>query len=340
MNGDLRFGLVGCGKISIKHAHEIAKHGTLAAVCDINKNKADKLAAGYAAKSYTSLPDLLKNESGNIDIITICTPNGLHASQSIKALEAGYHVLCEKPMSMDSADAERMIETARKSRRRLFVVKATRFNRVTLALKKLIESDSLGKIYSFQMNCFWNRPDEYYAKDEWRGTLNMDGGILYTQFSHYIDVLSWIFGEPKTISGFRQNVAHKKSIEFEDLGKASILMQNGVLGSISWNINAFQKNMEISLTIFAEKGTIKLGGVYLNTLEYEMPSGILKPDEAIHDDLANDYGFYKDSTSNHDKIYANLVKSLESEHDYIANGTDGWNAVRFIESIYHNCPIV
>ena len=340
MNDELRFGLVGCGKISEKHAREIIKCGKLVAVCDIDASRADNSANKYNAKAYYSFKELIEKEKNNIDIISICTPNGLHAEQSIEALENGFHVLCEKPLAIHSSDGQKMIEAARQNHKKLFVVKSTRFNRVTIALKNLINNNALGKIYSFQMNCFWNRTDEYYLNDAWRGTLDLDGGVLYTQFSHYLDILSWFFGATKSVSGYRKNMAHLQSIQFEDSGSASIIMQNGILGGVNWSINAYQKNIEVSLAVFAEKGTVKLGGAYLNTVEYETPENLLQLDENIRDNQANDYGFYQGSMSNHDKIYANLIKSLKEENNYIADGIEGLKTVQFIETIYQNSPLV
>lgn len=336
----VRFGLLGCGKISERHAQEMVKLGMLTAVCDINPERADKLAERYQTKAYYSYAEMLEKEKNNLDLISVCTPNGLHKEHSIQALLNGQNVLCEKPLAIHTADAKEMLDTATRVDKKLFVVKSTRFNKVILALKKAIDSHLLGELYSFQMNCFWNRTDEYYLKDEWRGTIALDGGCLYTQFSHYIDILSWLFGAAQTISGERKNFIHQKSVEFEDTGVASLVLQNGMLGGVNWSINAVDKNIEISLAIFAEKGTVKLGGAYLNTIEYESPSGILKLDNKIVDNGANDYGFYQGSMSNHDKVYAHLINSLESGEKLIADGMDGLNTVKFIESIYQNCSLI
>ena len=335
----IRFAIVGCGSIAVRHVAQISRAGTLVAVCDIIKERADDLALQHGAKSYHSLQDLLQYEKENIDVAAICTPNGLHAAQSIAAIQNGWHVLCEKPLAIDPVTANEMITAAAATQKKLFVVKSTRFNRTVLALKAALDSGRLGKVYSFQLNCFWNRPEAYFKKDAWRGSLQLDGGVLYTQFSHYIDVLSWLFGSIKSASGYRQNLAHKNVIEFEDTGTASLVMHNGILGGINWSINAYEKNVEVSLAVFAEKGTVKIGGTYMNAIEYLLPQNILVLNNN-EDNPANDYGFYKGSASNHDKVYDNLVASLENNVANIATGKDGLETVAFIDTIYKSCPLI
>jgi len=330
---------VGCGSIADRHATQISRVGKLVAVCDIIQQKANNLALQYQAKPYYSLQDLLQHEKENIDVVAICTPNGLHAEQSIIAMQNGLHVLCEKPMAIDQASANEMTTIAAATHKKLFVVKSTRFNRAVLALKTALENGQLGKVYSFQLNCFWNRSEAYFKKDPWRGSLQLDGGVLYTQYSHYIDILSWLFGSIKSVSGYRQNLAHKNIIEFEDTGTASLVMHNNVLGGINWSINAYERNVEVSLTVFAERGTIKIGGTYMNEIEYQSPQNVLTLGDD-KDNPANDYGFYKGSMSNHDKVYDNLIATLENNIANIAMGQDGLETVMFIDTIYKNCPLI
>ena len=330
MNSNLKFAIAGCGKIAPRHAAEAVKHGQLVAVCDIIDKRADDLAREYTANAYYSIDDLLQKEN-NIDIVAVCTPNGLHAAHSIKALQRGAHVLCEKPLCILSSDAVKMIDEAKKADRKLFVVKSTRYNPALTTLKKTIEENKLGVIYSFQLNCFWNRPPAYYA-DSWKGDKTLDGGTLYTQFSHYIDALLWLLGGIKKISGFRKNYAHQNIIEFEDTGVVSIEMENGMIGGLNWSVNTFQKNMEVSLSIIAEKGSLRIGGEYMNKIEYQL-SGQDQAD-VLATGNANDYGFYKGSMSNHDKIYENLVKALNDDNHPFANALDGLRTVEAIEKIY------
>jgi predicted dehydrogenase len=332
MNSTLRFGIIGCGKIAPRHATEVIRHGQLVAVCDIVKEKADAMGQSYNAHSYYSIDDLLKKEK-EIDVVAVCTPNGLHAEHSIKSLHAGSHVLCEKPLCISSADALKMIDAAKESGKKLFVVKSTRYNPALAALKKCIDENRLGNVYSFQLNCFWNRPDAYYA-NSWKGDQLLDGGTLYTQFSHYIDALLWLLGDMKAVSGFRKNFAHQNTIDFEDSGVVAIEMGNGIIGGLNWSVNTFQKNMEVSLSIIAEKGSIHIGGEYMNKIGYQLIDGFELSTPVPG--MANDYGFYKGSMSNHDKIYENLVKALNDSNHPFANAMDGLKTVEAIETIY-NC---
>jgi UDP-N-acetyl-2-amino-2-deoxyglucuronate dehydrogenase len=325
-----RFAIVGCGKIAPRHAAEAAKLGSLVAVCDIIKERADSLAQPYGAAAYNSIDSMLANEKG-IDIVAICTPNGLHAPHSISALKAGSHVLCEKPLSISTADALEMMEAASASKRKLFVVKSTRYNPALAALKKILDQKTLGQLYSFQLNCFWNRPAAYY-QGSWKGKLAMDGGTLYTQFSHYIDAMLWLFGEMETVTGFRQNAAHKNTIEFEDSGVVAMRMQNGMLGGLNWSLNTFQKNMEVSLSLIAEKGSIRIGGEYMNQVNYQLSE--ITPLDIPDTGAANDYGFYKGSMSNHDKVYENMLIALDDEHHPFTQAADGLKTVETIEKIY------
>ena len=210
----IKFGIVGCGRIAQRHAKHISKLGELVSVCDIVFSKAQTLAKEYSAKAYQNINEMLENES-DIDVISICSPNGLHATHSIASLNSGFHVLCEKPMALSSHDCGRMIKASEKNNKRLFAIKQNRFNPPVSAVKKLIDNGSLGKIYSIQLTCFWNRNEDYY-KDSWKGSIEMDGGTLYTQFSHFIDLIIWMFGDIKEVNGFKNNFNHSKSVKFED----------------------------------------------------------------------------------------------------------------------------
>jgi predicted dehydrogenase len=332
-----KFAIIGCGQIAVRHAILIKEFGELVAVCDIVPEKADAFAKKYSAKSYYSPDELLNNEK-QIDVVVVCTPNGLHAEHSIKSLLAGKHVLCEKPMAINTADARKMIEAEKKTNKKLFVVKQNRFNPPVLLLKKLIESQKLGKIFSFQLNCFWNRPKAYYQNSSWRGKKDLDGGILFTQFSHFIDLLFWLLGDVDKTQGVRSNVLHADCMEFEDNGVAVLQMKNGAIGTINYTINSHKKNMEGSLSVFSEKGTVKIGGQYLNELEYFSVDDEAFP-ELPRSNPANQYGYYEGSMSNHDKVYENLLKALSNPaHDFI-NSEETLKSIEIIEKIYSSSPI-
>lgn len=332
MEKKLGFALVGCGKIAPRHAQQMMQYGSLLAVCDTVKEKADAFALQYNATAYYNIDELLATEN-NIDIIAICTPNGMHAEHCIKSAQAGKNVLCEKPLCITGVAAWQMMETAKYCNKKLFVVKSTRYTPALFTLKKLLDENKLGTVYSFQLNCLWNRPDTYY-EESWRGTLFPDGGTLYTQFSHYIDALLWLLGDVKDISGYRKNSAHKGSIEFEDNGVVSLLMESGAIGGVNWSVNTFNKNMEVSLTIIAEKGTIQIGGEYMHQVRYQQTPGNVTFEDLPGSNKANDYGEYKGSMSNHDKVYENLAKAMDDEKHPFPNGFDGLKTVELIERIY------
>lgn len=328
----IRFAIIGCGRIGHRHAGHIANNGVLKAVCDIELEKTEDLKNEYGANAYKNVGDLLENEKDNVDVVAVCSPNGLHAAHSIMALNAGYHVLCEKPMANNVHDCGEMIKAAESSNKRLFAIKQNRFNPPVAAVKKLIDEGTLGKIFSVQLSCFWNRNFDYY-NNSWKGTKDLDGGTLYTQFSHFIDLLYWMIGDVKSAKGIGKNYAHNGIIEFEDTGAVVLEFYNGAIGTINYTVNSYDENMEGSLTIFAEKGTVKIGGQYLNELEYQkienyeikdLPSG----------NKANNYGKYRGSMSNHDKIYENLVDVLNNNASISTSAFEGLKTVEIIDKIY------
>lgn len=325
-----KFALIGCGKIAGKHAENITRVGTLLAVCDVVKQKRDAFAATYGAEAYESIDELLEQEK-EVEVVVICTPNGLHAEHTIKSLQARKHVLCEKPLCLTSAAAWQIIETEKFCRRKLFVVKSTRYNPLLQGLKKALEENKLGEVYSFHLSCLWNRPDTYYT--DWRGKMFPDGGTLYTQFSHYIDALLWLLGDVSEVKGFKRNAAHSRSIEFEDTGTAALLMQNGSLGTLHWSVNSFRKNHEIALTVVAEKGTVRLGGEYLNELQYSETKDCLQ--FASAQKSANDYTQYRGSMSHHKEVYDQLIQVLDNNEQSFTGAYDGLKTVETIEKIYN-----
>jgi len=327
----LSFAIIGCGNIAKRHAEQIQVVGKLVAVCDIIRSKAEEVGKKYNADVFSSGEELFANKKG-IDVAVICTPNGLHAAHSILSLQAGCHVLCEKPMAINSSDCLAMIQEAEKAGKRLFVVKQNRFNPPVVAVKKLLDEKKLGNIYSIQLNCFWNRDAKYY-ENSWKGTLTLDGGTLFTQFSHFIDLLYWLIGDVKQVKTFKKNFAHQNIIEFEDTGVVILEFENGVMGAINYTVNSFQKNMEGSLTIFGEKGTVKIGGQYLNVLEYQQIQDYVIPSLPAGN-KANEYGFYEGSMSNHDKVYKNLADVIHNNAKMAASSHDGWKTVEIIEKIY------
>jgi UDP-N-acetyl-2-amino-2-deoxyglucuronate dehydrogenase len=326
----IRFALVGCGRIGERHAEHIHHQGILAAVCDVDQHRADKLSKAYGSPAFRSLDEMLK--AASVDVVSICTPNGLHAEQTIQSLKAGLHVVCEKPMALSVQDCGEMIKAAENANRRLFIVKQNRFNPPVAAVKKAIDDGKLGRIFSVQLNCYWNRNAEYY-KNSWKGTRAMDGGSLFTQFSHFIDLLYWMVGDVRRVQAFTHNYAHQGIIDFEDTGVVNLEFYNGALGNIHFTINSFEKNMEGSLTLFCEKGTVKIGGQYLNELEYQHIGGYQIKD-LPPGNPPNNYGKYQGSMSNHDKVYQNVIEVLSHQGVIATNGFEGLKTVEIIDRIY------
>lgn len=325
------FAIVGCGRIAQRHAQHIHLKGKLAAVCDIDMAKAVALAEQYDALAFSSLEELLQ-QVPEVEVVSICTPNGLHAGHTITSFRAGKHVICEKPMAINPYDCGEMIKEAEKANRRLFIIKQNRFNPPVAAVKQLIDEGKLGKLYSMHLSCYWNRNPEYY-QNSWKGSKSLDGGTLYTQFSHFIDLLYWMFGDVKEVTAFLANYHHKEIIEFEDSGVVNLQFYSGAIGSIHYTVNAHAKNMEGSLTIFGEKGTVKIGGQYLNELEYQEIEGY-RIDNLPPGNPPNQYGNYVGSMSNHDQVYANVVEVLSKQGIIATNGFEGLKTVEIIDKIY------
>jgi UDP-N-acetyl-2-amino-2-deoxyglucuronate dehydrogenase len=326
-----KFAIVGCGRIAQRHAEHIANYGELVAVCDNVEAKADELAEKYNCLPFYSIEDLLKAEI-KIDVVAICSPNGLHASHSISALNSGYNVLCEKPLALNTEDCGSMIQAAEKNNKRLFAIKQNRFNPPVSHVKELIDKGVLGDIHSVQLNCFWNRNEDYY-KNSWKGTKKLDGGTLFTQFSHFIDLLYWMIGDVSDCRAIFNNYEHQGIIEFEDTGAVILNFKSGAIGTVNYTVNSFGKNMEGSLTIFGSKGTVKIGGQYLNELEYQNIQDY-KIENLPEGNKPNSYGNYTGSMSNHDKVYENVINVLEHNNSINTSSFEALKTVEIIEKIY------
>ncbi len=329
----LKVGIIGTGRIGQRHAKHVVALAELVAVCDKSKDTASAIAKEYNCKCYFDIDDFLKKEK-DLDLVSVCSPNSFHAEHTIKALQMGNNVLCEKPMALTVKDCEKMINTAEQSNKRLFIVKQNRFNAPIQALKKAIEKGKLGKIINVQLNCFWNRNEDYYKSSPWKGKKKIDGGTLFTQFSHFIDLLYWLVGDVEEVKVFTDNYLHKKLIEFEDTGVVALKFSNGAIGTINYTVDSYGKNMEGSITIFGEKGTVKVGGQYLNLLEYQnIKNYEIKIDN--EKDFSNKTGEYKPSMSNHGKVYENVIDVLSNSGKITTNMLDGLKTVQIIEKIYN-----
>ncbi len=329
MKAPLSFALIGCGKIGSRHAAHINRVSNLIAVCDTDVDRAKATAQQYGCPYYLSVEELLLHHQP--DVVSVCTPNALHAMHAVAALQAGCHVVCEKPMAIRSSDCRQMIEAAEHANRILFIVKQNRFNDAVVQVKNLLSKNKLGKIYSFQINGFWNRNDEYY-QDSWHGTKALDGGTLFTQFSHFIDILYWLLGDVASVQSYLTNAAHQSVMETEDTGVVILTMQSGAIGTLNYTVNSFGQNMEGSITLFGEKGTVKIGGQYLNTIAYQNIRTVVLNE--AKQSPANDYGSYKGSMNNHDKVYQNVIDVLCHGAAVSTNAYEGLKTVEIIEKIY------
>ncbi|MEN8150859.1 MAG: Gfo/Idh/MocA family oxidoreductase, partial [Planctomycetota bacterium] len=240
----IRFGIVGCGHIAHRHAQHITAHGEaeLARVFDIRPERTSAFADRHGTRAAGTLDELLADPE--LDIVNVCTPNGSHCDVTLECLSKGKHVLVEKPMAIRRLSCERMVDRALKRNRQLFVVKQNRFNPPVAALKDLIDDGALGPVYLVVVNCFWNRNRRYYEESDWKGTRDLDGGTLFTQFSHFVDVMYYLFGDVIDIQGSTANANHQGLIEFEDSGVFTFRFLEGAMGSLSYTTACFERNYE------------------------------------------------------------------------------------------------
>ncbi len=332
-NSKIRFAVIGMGHIGKRHAEMIQRnpHAELAAVCDI-RNREECGIGNLTVPFYDSIESLLQNEKG-IDVVNICTPNGLHAPMAVMALDSGLHVVIEKPMALRKADAEQVIYKSLEVNKHVFCVMQNRYSPPSVWLKEITGKKLLGEVYMVQINCFWNRDERYYSKGAWHGSADLDGGTLFTQFSHFVDMMYWLFGDITNISGVFADFNHKGLTDFEDSGIFSFDFVNGGKGCMSYSTSVFNKNLESSLTIIGEKGTVKVAGQYMNEVVYcdiegyEMP--VLAPCNP-----PNDYGAYKGSAQNHHYVIQNVVDKLNSNKPITTNALEGMKVVDIIERVY------
>ncbi len=331
MTNKIRFAIVGYGNIGTRHAQHINDNPNteLVAVCD--KSEAIEAKVPEGVSYYNNLPQMLKEVEA--DVLCVCTPNYLHETHTISGLKAGLHTVVEKPMALSTAECDRMIATANDTGKTIFAVKQNRYNEPVQQVKELIDKKALGELYMIQVNCFWNRGDHYYQGSDWRGKQNKDGGCLFTQFSHFVDILYYLNGGIANAEGWVKNFAHTHNTEVEDTGSFVLKANNGAIVNFNFTTCSYNQNMEGSITLFAEHGTVKIGGQYLNTIEYQQLEGAPLPNINITA-KANDYGLYQGSMSNHDKVIQNVVDVLHHQKEVMTNADDGKEVVRMIEQMY------
>ena len=263
----IRFAVIGAGHIGKRHAEMIRRNeeAELIAMCDIRPS--EELGNMPETKLYSSASEMLATHT-DVDVVCVCTPNGLHAEHTLLALEHKKHVVIEKPMALSVADCEKIIFKALQVSRQVFCVMQNRYSPPSVWIKEMVESGKLGKIFMVQLNCYWNRDERYYNGKNWKGSQDLDGGTLFTQFSHFIDIMYWLFGDIKDIKAKFSDFNHKGITAFEDSGFVSFDFVNGGMGSINYSTSVWETNLESSITIIAENGSIKIGGQYMNEVEY------------------------------------------------------------------------
>jgi len=332
MGQKVKFGIVGLGHIGRRHAQHIIANNRadLIAVYDllpIEKLKIDELKKDLFVQSFQDLLQL------NLDVVNICTPNYLHATMAVDVLNSDTHVVIEKPMALSVRDARLIIETANKVRKCVFCVMQNRFSPTIIWLKQIITANYLGKINLLSVNCFWNRNENYYLNSTWHGSKIKDGGPLFTQFSHFIDIVYWLFGEPVDLRPDFYSFNKKKYIEFEDSGIVKLAFKNKMVGVLNYSTAVWNKNLESSITIIGEFGSVKIGGQYMDQIIYCDIKDYILP-KLDFDIKCNDYGNYKGSASNHDQMIDNVIDVLLNHVDIHTNSYDGLNVVKIIEKIY------
>lgn len=331
----VKFAVVGCGHIGKRHAEmiRINPEAELIALCDI-RPASDLDIAHFGVPFYGSLDDMLMAHP-DIQVLNIATPNAAHAPQAIEALNRGFHVVVEKPLGLNKADAEQIIFTALHRNRHVFAVMQNRYSPPSQWIKQILTEGRLGRINMVQINCYWNRDERYYKGDSWHGKKELDGGTLFTQFSHFIDIMYWLFGDIQNIQSRLRDFNHQDLTDFEDSGIVNFDFADGGMGVLNFSTSCWDTNFESSLTILGEKGTVKIGGQYMNEVEYchikdyEMP--LLAPVNP-----ANDYGPYKGSAANHVHLIENVVDVLKGRDTITTNALEGLKVVEIIERIYQS----
>lgn len=326
----IKVALVGCGRISHKHFEAIKYHNNyfeLTAICDIAPQIANEMSAKYAVPCYLSLDSLLSEV--RVDLVVLCTPSGLHPTQAIQCAQAGSHVITEKPMATNWFDGLKMVKACEENGVRLFVVKQNRLNPTIQHLKKAVDEKRFGKIYLVVVNVFWTRTQEYYDQSEWRGTPDLDGGAFMNQACHYIDLLHWCFGPVQSVQGKMATLG--RNIDVEDTGVLSLAWKNGAIGSVNVTMLTFPKNLEGSITVIGEKGTVKVGGEALNEIQHWEFDEMNEEDQVI---LESSYQIRSVYGNGHVPYYKNIIDVLYNGAAPIVDGVEGLASLELLIASY------
>jgi UDP-N-acetyl-2-amino-2-deoxyglucuronate dehydrogenase len=326
----IRFALVGCGRISTNHFDALDRHkdrAELVGVCDIDAEALARAEARTGAPGFRSLDAMLAGTDA--DVVILATPSGLHAVQAIQVAAAGRHVMTEKPMATRWQDGKRMVHACDQAGVHLFVVKQNRRNATLQLVKRAVEKKRFGRIYMVNINVFWSRPQSYYDSAAWRGTWEFDGGAFMNQASHYVDLLDWLVGPVESVQAYTATLA--RNIQVEDTGVVSIRWRTGALGSMNVTMLTYPKNLEGSITIIGEKGTVRVGGVAVNKIEH-WSFADADPDDATVEQASYDttsvYGF------GHPLYYDNVIKSIKGEAAPDTDGREGLHSLEILIATY------
>ena len=330
MKKKIKIAVVGCGRISAKHFDAISNYPDsleLVAICDVNQKIVDQHSSKFRVKGYISMLEMLDSE--NIDIVTICTPSGIHPDQAILAADHGVHVITEKPMATRWSDGLRMVRACDNAGVRLFVVKQNRNNSTLKLSKRAISEKRFGKIYMVNLNVFWTRPQEYYDSAKWRGTWELDGGAFMNQASHYVDLIEWLIGPVDSVQAMTATQA--RDIEVEDTGVMNIRWRSGALGSMNVTMLTYPKNYEGSITVIGEKGTVRIGGVAVNEIkQWEFN------DKRDYDDQVKSASYKTTSVYGfgHTLYYQNVIDVLKKKKAPEIDGREGLKSLEVLIAAY------
>ncbi|MDE1485010.1 Gfo/Idh/MocA family oxidoreductase [Xenorhabdus bovienii] len=325
----IKFALVGCGRIAKNHFNSLDAHknnAELVAVCDTDPVALNTAMEKTGANGFNNLHDMLDNISA--DIIILTTPSGLHPEQAIACLEKGFHVVTEKPMATRFSDGEKMVKAADKAGKRLFVVKQNRLNATLQLLKRAVEEQRFGQINMVHLNVFWTRPQDYYDQAAWRGTWEFDGGAFMNQASHYVDLLEWLIGPVKDIQAM---MSTHLDIEAEDTGVLNIRWRNGALGSMAVTMCTYPQNLEGSITILGEKGSVRVGGLAVNEIQEWNFADEKDYDQQVKGanyETTSVYGF------GHPLYYKNVIDVMRGEAEPMTDGREGLKSLELLIAAY------
>ncbi len=326
----IRVALVGCGRISSNHFDAIRLHSErmeLVDVCDTSADALEKATARTGARGHRSVTSMLAATTA--DIVVLSTPSGLHPEQAIECARAGLHVMTEKPMATRWHDGQRMVKAFDEANRRLFVVKQNRLNATLQLLKRAVDQKRFGRIYMVNINVFWTRPQEYYDSAAWRGTWEYDGGAFMNQASHYVDLLDWLIGPIESVQAYTGTL--ERNIQVEDSGVLNVRWRSGALGSMNVTMLTYPKNLEGSITILGEKGTVRVGGVAVNEIQQWQFAEPHEDDEKVKTasyETTSVYGF------GHPLYYNNVINTLRGEAEPEADGREGLKALEVLIAVY------